>query len=114
MSTKPMITSRPVWVEPEPIPSTARWNTLDPHPLVSAILYRRGFREPAAAARFMNPAGAPLPNPALLPHIDAAVRRIRRAISDGDKIGVFGDYDADGITSTAILASALRAATSAE
>lgn len=114
MSTKPLITSRPVWVEPEPIPGTARWNTLDPHPLVSAILYRRGFREPAAAARFMNPAGAPLPNPALLPHIDAAVRRIRKAISDGDKIGVFGDYDADGITSTAILACALRAATTAE
>jgi single-stranded-DNA-specific exonuclease len=109
MSTKPLIDTRPVWIEPEHIPKSARWNGLDPHPLVSAILYRRGLREPSAAHAFMHPGQQPLPDHHRIPNMDAAVRRILRAIAHRETVAVFGDYDADGVTSTAILASALRA-----
>lgn len=113
MSNKPLIDTRPVWIEPEPISRTAGWNILDPNPLVSAILYRRGLRKPAEAHAFMHPAQQPLPDPDRIPHMDAAVRRILRAISNRETIAIFGDYDADGVTSTAILASALRTALTA-
>ncbi len=49
-----------------------------------------------------------LGDPATLPDADAATERIERAVRDGEKICVFGDYDADGVTATAILARGLR------
>jgi single-stranded-DNA-specific exonuclease len=110
MSNKPLIDTRPVWIEPASIPKTARWNILDSNPLVSAILYRRGLREAADAHAFMHPGQQPLPDPYRIPHMDVAVRRILRAISNQETVAIFGDYDADGVTSTAILASALRTA----
>ena len=53
---------------------------------------------------FLHPSlRASLPDPAHLKDMDAAVERLMRAITDGETIGVFGDYDVDGATSAAVL-----------
>ncbi len=108
MSTRPLIDTRPIWIEPEKIPSPAAIAGLDPNPLVAAILYRRGVRRPEEGYAFTHPTEQALPSPARLPGMPEAVERLARAIADEEVVGIFGDYDADGITSTAIMASALQ------
>lgn len=78
------------------------------HPLVASILLRRGVDGPDAAERFLRPRLADLPDPSLLAGIDVAVDRLIRAIEGGEAITVYGDYDVDGVTSTALLVSFLR------
>ena len=108
MSTAPLIDARPVWIEPEKIPSTGAIAGLDPNPLVAAILYRRGIRRPEAGFAFTHPTQQELPAPTALPAMANAVARLEQAIATQETVGIFGDYDADGITSTAIMASALQ------
>ncbi|MEZ4521573.1 MAG: single-stranded-DNA-specific exonuclease RecJ [Thermomicrobiales bacterium] len=101
------------------VPSTtAIWHeppTLSPDdlaitdwPLLSAILHRRGIRTPADVKRFLYPGELPFGDPMLLPDMHQAVSMIRDALESGETIGVFGDYDVDGISSTAMLTRALR------
>jgi single-stranded-DNA-specific exonuclease len=99
---------RPVWIEPAPLP--AELPVLHPDPLLNELLYRREIRDPASAVEFLHVRPRPAPDPSQLPHMDAAVERIVAAIHTGERIGVFGDYDVDGVTATALLAKALRAA----
>lgn len=70
--------------------------------LVCGVLCARGLDTPEAA-RAMCSAESSFPDPMLLPGMAAAVERIHRAIDSGERIAVFGDYDADGITATALL-----------
>jgi single-stranded-DNA-specific exonuclease len=63
----------------------------------------------AAVAAFLNPTTTPLPSPFLITGVTEAVERIGRALDNKEKIAVYGDYDADGVTSTALLTRALRA-----
>ncbi|HEY7035057.1 MAG TPA: single-stranded-DNA-specific exonuclease RecJ [Thermomicrobiales bacterium] len=100
--------TRPIWIEPGLIPPDAA--ALHPDPLIAELLYRRDIRDAAAAAEFLQSRPRPAPNPSALPHMDAAVERIVRAVNGGERIAVFGDYDVDGVTSTALLTRALRAA----
>ncbi|WP_240475410.1 single-stranded-DNA-specific exonuclease RecJ [Vulgatibacter incomptus] len=79
------------------------------HPLVAGILYRRGVRSAEEAERFLRPRLADLPDPSLLAGIEPAVARIVRAIDAGERITAYGDYDVDGVTSTTLLVSFLRA-----
>lgn len=79
-----------------------------PRPLAS-VLVQRGCRTAADAREFMNPALSTLRDPFELPEMEKAVERIRRALADGEKICVFGDYDVDGVCSTALLVRVLRA-----
>lgn len=65
---------------------------------VAALLCRRGIDTPTAAKRFLHPGPEQLIDPFLLPDMNEAVERIKRAISDHEKITVFCDYDADGTT----------------
>lgn len=102
--------SRPEWVEPEPIPRDPAWRSLDANPLVAAVLYRRGIRTAEDADAFMHPDRQPAPDPYRIPNMERGVRRIEQAIRTRERIGIFGDYDVDGVTSTALLAGALRAA----
>ncbi len=69
---------------------------------VARVLAARGFPATEAEA-FLNPRLAGLSDPFLLPAMDTAVSRIWDAIEAGDVITVFGDYDVDGVTSTALL-----------
>ena len=108
MRSPNLIDTRPEWIEPATIPPTSNWRELDANPLVAAILYRRGITTAADANAFMNPAQHATPDPFCIPNVLAAVERIVLAIHRGECIGIFGDYDADGITSTAIMTMALR------
>lgn len=76
-------------------------------PLQVQVLHNRGISGPEAVRAFLDRdwhAEAPR-----LPGLDAAAERVRAAISAGEHIVVFGDFDADGITSCAVLVLALRA-----
>jgi len=77
-----------------------------PEPVAWALV-RRGLADPAAAREFMSSDG-PLAPAEDLPGIAEAADRLARAVRAGERIAVHGDYDCDGITSTAILVSALR------
>ena len=78
------------------------------HPQVAASLAQRGILTPAAARSFLDPA-AYTPAPAdELPDIDAAVACVQRVIHEKGEILVWGDFDVDGQTATALLVSALR------
>lgn len=75
---------------------------------VAWALVRRGLSDPEAARAFLD-ADAPLGPPGDLPGAAEAAGRLRRAVERSEPIVVHGDYDCDGITSTALLALALRA-----
>lgn len=100
----------PAWIEPETIPPDVDLATLDTHPLIATILYRRGIRDTSAAEAFLDRRRRHAPDHLGLPNIERAVMRIGAAVERGERTGVFGDYDVDGITSTAMLVQALRTA----
>ena len=79
-------------------------------PLASRVLACRGLGDPAAAQRFLDPRLADLPDPFLMSGMEPAVARLARALEAGERIALYGDYDVDGVTSTALLAGFLRAA----
>jgi single-stranded-DNA-specific exonuclease len=72
-------------------------------PIVAQLLTARGICDPLVAQQFLEPKLTALRDPELLPGVPAAVERISAAIGDGRRIIVYGDYDADGVTATAIL-----------
>ena len=71
--------------------------------LVAEMLANRGVDTPEKARKFLYPNKSDFEDPFRLTGMDAAVERIRRAVEDKEKIVVYGDYDCDGITATAIL-----------
>ena len=77
-------------------------------PLVARVLVHRGVGTAEEARQFLRPELSSLHDPALLPDIDEAVARIRRAVADGEQILLYGDYDADGVTSLALLVLLFR------
>ncbi len=82
---------------------------LDTYPrLIAQILIRRGIHDQATAHSFFATTAPSRPNPFLLPDMEQAVERIRSAINCGERIGVYGDFDVDGITATAILTEGIR------
>ena len=76
-------------------------------PLTAMILSARGMDSPRTANQYLDN-NAPLVDPYRLTDMDKAVARIRRALEQGEKMAVFGDYDVDGITSTCLLTDFLR------
>ncbi|HEX9665668.1 MAG TPA: single-stranded-DNA-specific exonuclease RecJ [Thermodesulfobacteriota bacterium] len=72
-------------------------------PVTAQVLINRGIRNEVEAEQFLNSSLFDLPSPYLLKDMDKAVDRIRGAIQRVEKIAIYGDYDVDGITSTAIL-----------
>ena len=77
-------------------------------PLAAAALCARGIDTPEAARAFLETDPAKLHDPMLLPDMAKARDTIRRAIDQGKKIAVFGDYDVDGVTSTCVMTRVLR------
>ena len=76
-------------------------------PLTAMILSARGIAGPREAAAYLD-CNAPLLDPFLMTDMDKAAGRVGLAISRGEKIAVFGDYDVDGITATCLLTDFLR------
>jgi single-stranded-DNA-specific exonuclease len=77
-------------------------------PLVASLLVNRGFETAEAAEAFLYPMKQSFYDPFLLDGMERAVERIREAIAKGEKILVFGDYDADGVSSTTVMVSVLK------
>jgi single-stranded-DNA-specific exonuclease len=72
------------------------------------VLAARGVTDPGELERFLGPAEAGLHDPSLLPDADAALRRVAESRAKGERILVYGDFDADGLTGLAIMVLALR------
>jgi single-stranded-DNA-specific exonuclease len=77
-------------------------------PLLAQCLLNRGFSEISALENFLSPRLKNLANPFLLPNMAAAVERLLRAREQKEPLVIFGDYDVDGVTSTALLVEVLR------
>jgi single-stranded-DNA-specific exonuclease len=82
--------------------------SLDTAPIVAELLLRNAVSSPDEAARFLTPALASLGDPFLLGNLTEAVERLLLARRLQQSIVVLGDYDVDGVCSTAILVSLLR------
>lgn len=78
-------------------------------PLFAQCLVNRGLCDPQEAARFLNPRLKNLADPFLLPNMAAAVERLLAARARGELLLIFGDYDVDGVSATALLCETLGA-----
>jgi single-stranded-DNA-specific exonuclease len=100
---------------------TNRWNICPPSeaaeqlaaclktsPLIAHMLINRGIAGPEDCQRFLSPSLKHLHDPGDIANLKKAAERIAKAIRDGEKIVVYGDYDVDGITATAILWHAIK------
>ncbi|HHY60158.1 MAG TPA: single-stranded-DNA-specific exonuclease RecJ [Clostridia bacterium] len=77
-------------------------------PITAKVLLNRGIHTAEEGRVFFHGSLSDLSSPWELPGMEAAVRRIVRGIKEKEKIMVFGDYDVDGITATAVVVSFLR------
>ncbi|MEQ9411321.1 MAG: single-stranded-DNA-specific exonuclease RecJ [Fuerstiella sp.] len=77
-------------------------------PLVAQVLLARGYATPEAARLYLQPKLANLHDPTLLPGVNEAADRIVDAIRNHRRITIYGDYDVDGVTSTALLWHCLK------
>lgn len=77
-------------------------------PLTVRVLCARGYRTDAQASAFLRPSLGAMHDPGLLPNMQAAADRILRALKRGERLVIYGDYDVDGITATAILYHAIK------
>ena len=76
--------------------------------VLAELLLRAGLRDGAMATEFLQPALAALRDPFLLKNLEAGATRLRAAIVARDDIVILGDYDVDGVSSTALLVMILR------
>jgi single-stranded-DNA-specific exonuclease len=98
-----------IWLEPIPleVPDNLQ-AAIDGHPILLQSLVQRGLTDPQTARAFLDPnAYHPTP-PQELPGVEQVVTRLQRALQMDEVIGVWGDFDVDGQTATALLVSALR------
>jgi single-stranded-DNA-specific exonuclease len=102
------VTATPEWIEPAAIPEGTDLAALHPHPLVARILFARGITDIDAARAFADTRPAAPPSPWELPNMEEAAERVTQALDAQETVAIFGDYDADGITSAALLTRALR------
>lgn len=72
-------------------------------PVLARVLGNRGITTVAEGQRFLSPAVGDLHDPFGIPGMEAAVARIAKATEAGERIGVYGDYDVDGVTGAALL-----------
>jgi len=93
---------------PQPLLAETLAASLRISPLLAQCLVNRGLSEPAALDKFLAPRLRNLSDPCLLPNMTAAVERLFLARERGESLVIFGDYDVDGVTSTALLLEVLR------
>ena len=89
-------------------PWTALASTWNMDPRLARLAWLRGADRPEDLAWRLSPDWSRTTDPHLLPGVDGAVARIRRAIETGERIVVYGDYDVDGVTATALLVRTLE------
>ena len=77
--------------------------------LHAQLLYNRGIKTPEAMRKFLDARYDQLPDPLTMTGMDSTLERIQRALAAREHITIFGDFDADGVTSAALLTRVLRA-----
>ena len=95
------------WKMPPRLTAEQLARTKELPPLMVQLLYNRGITEPAQVEPFLAADKRLLGDPFLLPDMDKAVARVYRALLSAEAITIYGDFDADGITATALLAQGL-------
>ena len=95
------------WIDLYPVDIPDSFKKLDLQPLIAQTLIRRGISTPETARAFLDPTSYHESSPYDLPGMDAAVERISSAIRNNERICVWGDFDVDGQTSTALLVQTL-------
>lgn len=83
--------------------------TIDDDEIIEQLFTVRGLVDQEERERFLQPELAHLQSPAKLAHIERLKERIEQAIEETERVIVYGDYDADGVTATTLLVKALRA-----
>jgi single-stranded-DNA-specific exonuclease len=92
----------------DPVAISAIEKSAGVSPIIAQLLAVRGMHDPVAIRRFIDAPLQELRAPQLLPGVDAAVERVVAAIANHEKIVIYGDYDADGMTASAILVRCIR------
>jgi len=100
--------SRKRWHIRPPAPAAHLAQFPDLSPVLVQVLYHREIRQPAEVRAFLD-GTIPLGDPFRLRGMHAAVHRLRQAIRRGELITVYGDFDVDGVTATALLVQTLSA-----
>jgi single-stranded-DNA-specific exonuclease len=100
------------WVIAKPDSALAQTLSRELHLAVplAQVLVNRGYRDAESAAQFLTPQLRQLGDPFDLPDMAAAVDRILAAIEKKERVVIYGDYDVDGVTSSALLQRVLQAA----
>lgn len=78
------------------------------HPILVQVLYNRGITTQRQVDNFLKPEST-IGDPLQMLGMSSAVDRVRAAIREGEKVAVYGDFDVDGVSSTALLVQTLRA-----
>ncbi len=101
------------WLIREPLETSIGLSNLRLPPLFERILLARGLADAPSIKQFCEPKLTDLHNPALLPNADSAAERLVTAVRNDESIAIYGDYDVDGITATAILYHIIKTASPA-
>jgi len=96
------------WPASNPAADESLARALSVSPLVARCLANRGCSEPSLAASFLQPRLKELADPFELPDMPRAVARLAQARARAEPVVLYGDYDADGITATALLSLVLK------
>jgi single-stranded-DNA-specific exonuclease len=91
------------WITPPPIDNSVSQQLSHLKPVYRQILFNRGFTTKHDVEKFFRPTSGHLPDPLSLPDMEPAVQRLMVARRDSQTVVVYGDYDADGVTATALL-----------
>lgn len=82
--------------------------SLDISHITAQILLNRGIENETEANLFLNCTLFDLPSPYLMKGMDKAIERIKKGLNEKERIAIYGDYDVDGVTSTALLYNFLK------
>lgn len=96
------------WILPEKPPDWVEAALADYPPIHRQILFRRGITSATQAERFLAGSEPEVSDPMLLNGMDRAVRRLAEGIQSRERIVIYGDYDADGVTASALLVEGLE------
>lgn len=96
------------WHLPAPPPPDVRARLSERGPIITQILFNRGLADPEDVAEFFGLRARPT-DPFLMRGVGETVERLRTAIQRHQVVAVYGDFDADGVCSTALLVQTLRA-----
>jgi len=94
---------------PWSLPAALETDALDGHvpPAIAQVLVRRGIDTPLKLSALLDPPHKLPYDPLRITGMDIALKRLYAAVNNGERVGVFGDFDVDGITGTAIISEGL-------